>query len=245
MYRIKCKVAYDGTNFAGYQIQPKKRTVQQEIERALKTLHKGKDVKIFASGRTDAKVHAKGQIIHFDSHLSIPEERWKIALNSLLPDDIVIIDSQYVSTDFHARFSAVEKEYRYIISTKKEKDPFIRNYAYHYPYPLNIEKIREAMSYFPGTFDFTSFCSAKTEMEDRVRTITYIDLLEETNQLTVVIRGNGFLYNMVRIIVGTLIEVGNGEKNPEDIPKIIEKKDRSAAGKTAPGHGLYLWEVFY
>jgi len=245
MKRVKCTVAYDGSFFAGYQVQPNKRTVQGEIETALSKLHKGEPIKIFASGRTDAKVHAKGQVIHFDSPLNLPEDKWVKALNSLLPEDIAILESTYVKPNFHARFSVVEKEYRYKIRITKGKDPFLRNYVYHYPYPLNIERMKKGMYYFPGTYDFTSFCSAKTEIEDRVRTISYVDLIEDNEILTFVIRGNGFLYNMVRIIVGTLLEIGSGEKSPDDIPDIIKKMDRDAAGRTAPGHGLYLWKVYY
>jgi len=245
MKRVKCTVAYDGSFFAGYQVQPNKRTVQGEIETALSKLHKGEPIKIFASGRTDAKVHAKGQVIHFDSPLHLPEAKWEKALNSLLPEDIAILESTYVSPNFHARFSVVEKEYRYKIRITKGKDPFLRNYVYHYPYPLNIERMKKGMNYFPGTYDFTSFCSAKTEIEDRVRTISYVDLIKDNEILTFVIRGNGFLYNMVRIIVGTLLEIGSGEKSPDDIPDIIKKMDRDAAGRTAPGHGLYLWKVYY
>jgi tRNA pseudouridine38-40 synthase len=243
--RVKCKVSYDGTQFNGYQVQPNKRTVQGEIEEALAKLHKGHVVKIHASGRTDAHVHAVGQVFHFDTHLTIPYEKWPYALNSLLPNDIVVLESAYVDDAFHSRFHAVKKEYRYRISSKKIQDVFKRHYAYHFPYKLNISSMRQACSHLCGTHDFTSFCVAKTEVEDKVRTIFSIDIIEEETELIFCFIGNGFLYNMVRILVGTLLEVGQGTRNPDSMPFILEGQDRSLSGKTAPGHGLYLWKVYY
>ncbi|MBB6447562.1 tRNA pseudouridine(38-40) synthase TruA [Bacillus benzoevorans] len=245
MQRYKCTVCYDGTLFSGYQVQPGKRTVQSEIEAALKRLHKGNDVKITASGRTDAGVHAKGQVIHFDSSLFIPEDSWVKALQANLPDDIVIRRVERAESDFHARFDAVGKEYRYFVRLAQEKDPFTRHYQFHFTYPLNVERMRETASYLIGTHDFTSFCSAKSEVVDRVRTISEIELIEEEELLLFRFSGNGFLYNMVRILTGTLLEVGRGLRNPEEIPQILNGKDRQLAGKTAPAHGLYLWKVFY
>jgi len=245
MQRYKAIIAYDGSGFSGYQIQPRKRTVQQAVEMVLQKMHNGSPVKIFASGRTDAGVHAKGQVIHFDSLLPIPEQRWEAALNSLLPEDISVISVTQVDPAFHARFAAVGKEYRYMLHLSKVRDPFQRDFAYRYPYPLNLQAIENAAQYLIGTHDFTSFCSAKTESEDKIRTIHTIELLENGDFLTLRFIGSGFLYNMVRILVGTLIEVGNGDRSPEDIPMILDKKDRRFAGKTAPAHGLYLWQVFY
>lgn len=245
MKRYKCKISYDGTAFHGYQVQPNKRTVQSEIEAALTKLHKGRQVKVTASGRTDAGVHAKGQVIHFDSSLNIPLPKWQLALHGVLPSEIAVLAIEEVDQDFHARFDAGGKEYRYFIDNRKIRDPFQRNYAYHFPYPLDLDSMKEASAYFIGEYDFTSFCSAKTEVVDRVRTIYDLDISGEGEQLVLRFRGNGFLYNMVRIIVGTLIQVGNGEITPDSIPGIIEKKDRTFAGKTAPPQGLYLWEVFY
>jgi len=245
MQRLKCIVSYDGTAYAGYQVQPNKRTVQAEIEAALARLHKGQEIKVTASGRTDAGVHAKGQVIHFDSHLTLPETKWPIALNSLLPDDVVIVKAEQVNTDFHARYNAARKEYRYFIQLSKQRDPFMRNYAYQYSFPVDVALMREAAICLTGTHDFTSFCSAKTEVVDKVRTIEAIDFTEEKGLLVIRFIGNGFLYNMVRILVGTLLEVGRGEREPNNVKEILEKKDRRYAGKTAPGHGLYLWEVFY
>lgn len=245
MQRYKGIVSYDGSVYSGFQIQPKDRTVQGEIERALKKLHKGQEIKIQASGRTDAGVHAKGQVIHFDSNLDIPIGNWELALNTLLPHDIVFSTIEAASPSFHARYNVLGKEYRYFIHLAERRDPFKRNYAYYYPYPLNIEAIRSAMNYFIGEHDFTSFCSMKTDKENKVREIYELELIEENDMLVFCFRGNGFLYNMVRIIIGTLLDVGRGKINPHSIQEIIEKKDRKAAGKTASSNGLYLWKVFY
>jgi tRNA pseudouridine38-40 synthase len=245
MQRYKCVLAYEGTGFSGWQIQPNKRTVQSEIEAVLAKMHKGEIVKVSGSGRTDANVHARGQVIHFDSPLAIPVEKWGLALNSLLPDDVAVLSAEKVSPDFHARFLAKGKEYRYKLHLSKVRDPFLRNFAYWYPYPLDVDSMVEASRYLLGTHDFSSFCSAKTEVEDKVRTIHSIDLSLEDDILIFRFTGNGFLYNMVRILVGTLLEVGSGERQPSEIQEVLEKKDRRRAGKTAPGHGLYLWRVFY
>ncbi|ETI69230.1 tRNA pseudouridine(38-40) synthase TruA [Neobacillus vireti] len=245
MQRYKCVISYDGSGFSGYQVQPNKRTVQSELEAMLAKMHKGASIKVIGSGRTDAGVHAKGQVIHFDSPLPIPEQKWEVALNSMLPEDISVLSVKKVDPSFHARFDAVGKEYRYVLHLSPIRDPFQRNYASRYPYPLHLDAIREASKFFLGTHDFTSFCSAKTEVEDKIRTIETIDFINVGDLLTIRFVGNGFLYNMVRILVGTLLAVGSGDFSPEDIPVIIEKKDRRFAGKTAPPQGLYLWKVFY
>lgn len=245
MKRYKCIISYDGSGFSGYQIQPNKRTVQSQIENVLAKIHKGSHVKIAASGRTDAGVHAKGQVIHFDSPLSLPDEKWELAINSMLPEDISVLSVEKADPSFHARFNACGKEYRYLLYQSAKRDPFQRNYAFHYPYPLNLNDMREACSYLLGTHDFSSFCSARTEVEDKVRTIEMIEILQEDEHLCFRFVGNGFLYNMVRILVGTLIEVGSGKRQPKDIVEILEKRDRTCAGKTAPGQGLYLWKVHY
>ncbi|MFP7300110.1 tRNA pseudouridine(38-40) synthase TruA [Neobacillus niacini] len=245
MIRYKCIISYDGSGFSGYQVQPKKRTVQSVIEAVLTKMHKGSPVKISASGRTDAGVHAKGQVIHFDSHLPLPEEKWELALNSMLPEDISVLSVERADPAFHARFDAKGKEYRYYLDLSPKRDPFQRHYAYHHPYPLNIEAMREATVYLLGTHDFSSFCSARTEVEDKVRTIETIEILQDEYRISFTFIGNGFLYNMVRILVGTLLEVGTGNRQPEEMVEILGKKDRRFAGKTAPGQGLYLWQVFY
>jgi tRNA pseudouridine38-40 synthase len=245
MQRYRCIISYDGSGFSGYQVQPNKRTIQLELEAALAKMHKDATVKVVGSGRTDAGVHAKGQVIHFDSSLLIPENRWEVALNSLLPEDISVLEVKKVSESFHARFDAVGKEYRYVLQLSSKRDPFQRKFAYQYPFRLNVEAMRAASKYFLGTHDFTSFCSAKTEVEDKVRTIEAIDFFMEGNLLTFRFVGNGFLYNMVRILVGTLLEVGSGQRLPSEMQDILANRDRRLAGKTAPAQGLYLWEVFY
>ncbi|HAQ06797.1 MAG TPA: tRNA pseudouridine(38-40) synthase TruA [Bacillus bacterium] len=245
MPRLKCTVAYDGTQFSGYQVQPGKRTVQGEIEQTLAKLHKGSVIRVSASGRTDAGVHARGQIIHFDTPLEIKPERWQIALNSMLPADIAIHDAEFVHPGFHARFDAVGKEYRYFMLLSKQRDPFQRNYVYQFSYELNYVAMEEAARHLVGTHDFTSFCSAKTEVEDRIRALKEIEFFEEDGLLVFRFVGDGFLYNMVRILVGTLLEVGTGKRAADGMPVLLDKKDRTLAGKTAPGHGLYLWKVFY
>jgi tRNA pseudouridine38-40 synthase len=245
MHRYKCIVSYDGTMFAGYQVQPGKRTVQSEMEKALRKMHKGEDTKVIASGRTDARVHATGQVIHFDSPYSFPAENWEKGINALLPQDIAILSVEKAASGFHARFDATGKEYRYIISLSKKRNPFRRNYSYHFPYPLDYKAIEKAVPFLLGTHDFTSFCSAKTEVVDKVRTLKEIELTVEDDSLIFRFVGSGFLYNMVRILVGTLLEIGTGKKNPSELAEILQKRDRSLAGKTAPGQGLYLWEVYY
>ncbi|ASS94460.1 tRNA pseudouridine(38-40) synthase TruA [Peribacillus simplex] len=245
MPKYKCVIAYDGKDFAGYQVQPEKRTIQSEFEAVLAQMHKGTIIKVTASGRTDSGVHAKGQVLHFESPLTFPTENWVKAFSALLPTDIIVLEVEIVPDDFHARFHTTGKEYRYIIARSKLRDPFQRNYAYHYPYPLDGEAMREAISYLLGTHDFTSFCSAKTEVVDKVRTIQEMDFEESDGFMVFRFVGEGFLYNMVRILVGTLLDVGSGKMSPRDMIGILEKKDRSYAGKTAPAQGLYLWKVFY
>ncbi|MCB7156021.1 MULTISPECIES: tRNA pseudouridine(38-40) synthase TruA [Bacillus] len=244
--RLKCTISYDGHLFNGYQVQPGKRTVQDELEKALAVLHKSKErIPVVSSGRTDSGVHAAGQVIHFDTPLAIPAERWPYALNALLPDDIAVKQAEIADDGFHARFSAVKKEYRYFVYTEKHPDVFKRHYAYHFSYRLNVQDMREAAKHLIGTHDFTSFCAAKTEVQDKVRTIYELDWTETDDGLQMRITGSGFLYNMVRIIVGTLLDAGIGKISPDDVKSMLEAKDREAAGRTAPGHGLYLWNVYY
>ncbi|MFS0644936.1 tRNA pseudouridine(38-40) synthase TruA [Siminovitchia sp. 179-K 8D1 HS] len=245
MQRYKGTIEYDGSGFSGYQIQPKGRTVQEEIEKVLKKMHKGRHVPVTASGRTDAGVHARGQVIHFDSGLSLPSERWVKALNSLLPDDISLLNVEAAAPEFHARYDAVGKTYKYFLYNREARDPFKRHYYAHVRGKLDIGRMRKAAQFLAGTHDFTSFCSAKTEMTNKVRTISRLEIDDRHPELVFTFTGNGFLYNMVRIMVGTLLEVGTGKLDPQDIPDILAAKDRRLAGKTAPAQGLYLWEVYY
>ena len=247
MKRLKATIMYDGSGFAGYQVQPNARTVQLELERVLSKMHKGMDVKVVASGRTDAGVHALGQVIHFDTELQFPIDRWRRALNVQLPADIRVLSVEEVSDEFHARYGTSGKVYRYKWGLGDVESPFKRHYVVHMPgAKINIPRMREAAQAFLGTHDFTSFCSARTEVVDRVRTIKRLDLIEfGQEELHMVIEGDGFLYNMVRIIAGNLWEVGIGRREPSEMAGMIAACDRKKAGKTAPAHGLYLENVFY
>ena len=245
MKRIKCELMYDGSRFSGYQSQPKDRTVQQELERALWRIHKKTAIKTHASGRTDAGVHAMGQVVHFDTPIMMPAERWARALNGELPNDISVKQTEEVPETFHARYSVSGKEYRYRLYQTPYRNPFRRVHAHHYPYPLDIERMKEAAAHLLGEHDFTSFCSTKSDKENKVRTVTNISFLEQGDDIEIHFAGSGFLYNMVRIMVGTLLKVGSGRLEPGDVAAILEAKDRNRAAQTAPAEGLYLWRVYY
>ena len=245
MKRILIRIEYDGSGFNGYQKQPNARTVQGELERALSVMHKAESWPCTSSGRTDTGVHGVRQPVHFDSSLSIPEKRWPMALNSLLPDDIQVLEAEEVDASFHARYDTVGKVYRYRVDTVKRQTVFRRAFAAHFPGNMNIEAMREAAKHLEGTHDFTSLSSPKTDVKDKVRTLFAVSLEEREDGFDVVFAGSGFLYQMVRILMGTLIKVGSGDWSPDVIPALIEKQDRHAAGPTAPGHGLYLEDVFY
>ena len=244
MARIKIKIAYKGTNYNGWQIQPNGMTVQEEIQNALKKITK-ENIVIHGSGRTDSGVHAHGQIAHFDTQSTIPPKRFYKALNSHLPMDIRVVDSELVEADFHSRFSAIGKYYRYGIYLGEVSDPFLDSYYWHIDYPINLEKMEEALPYFVGTKDFRGFMASGSMVQDTTRTINKIQMTQQENRIHLDFWGNGFLYNMVRIITGTLIEVGRGSLTPEAIEPLIQSKERSKAGKTAPARGLFLEEVFY
>ncbi|MCR2823207.1 tRNA pseudouridine(38-40) synthase TruA [Lederbergia panacisoli] len=245
MQRYKGIVAYDGSGFSGYQIQLNGRTVQEELEKALRKMHKGNAVSVVASGRTDAGVHAKGQVIHFDSALQLPSERWVNALNGLLPGDVSVMKVVSVAPGFHARFDATGKMYKYVVYTGSVRDPFKRHYAAFHPFKIDIDKLRKAAELLVGTHDYTSFCSAKTNKENKVRTVSSIEIEQNADEIVFTFTGNGFLYNMVRIMVGTLLGVASGKIELNSIPAILAGRDRILAGKTAPAEGLYLWEVYY
>lgn len=244
--RLKATISYDGTQFSGYQVQPGERTVQLELERVLSIMHKGEKVSVTASGRTDAKVHAIGQVIHFDTALMIPVDRYMKALNVQLPRDIRVLSIEEVPRDFHARYSVSSKRYRYIWSCEAVQSPFRRFYAVDTGVVKpNIDYMQQAALHILGTHDFSCFCAANTSVQDKVRTVQSLELVWHGDELHMTIEGNGFLYNMVRIIAGTLWEVGIGKRKPEDIPAIISSMNRAKAGKTASAHGLYLEKVFY
>lgn len=246
MKKLKCTISYDGSHFNGFQIQPNQRTIQGEVERVLTKIHKGKQTRLYASGRTDKGVHAKGQTIHFETPLTIPEANWKHALNTLLPQDIYVRDVETVPASFHARFDVVGKEYRYYILNEQETDVFKRNYVYQYPYALDIEAMQQACEYFEGEHDFTTFSSAKaTAKGSKVRTLYQVLCTKHGSEIEFIFRGSGFLYNMVRILVGVLLEVGRGRLRADAIPYLMEQRDRRLAADTVPPQGLYLWQVKY
>ncbi|MBB4825282.1 tRNA pseudouridine38-40 synthase [Sporosarcina luteola] len=246
MRRVKAVISYDGTNFAGYQFQPKMRTVQSEIDKALRKLHKDSSIFSVASGRTDAGVHALGQVIHYDTPLDLSLERWQMALNVYFPKDIRAELVEFVDENFHARYSATGKTYMFKWSKSVVHSPFERNYSVHLgKWEPDIGLMRDAANHFMGTHDFTSFCSSKTATSSKVRTIRMLTLEERGEELIMTVEGDGFLYNMVRTIAGMLLAVGIGWNEPADIQTILEAKDRKKAGKTAPAHGLYLVNVTY
>lgn len=242
--KIKLTISYDGTGYGGFQIQPNAPTIQQHLEEAISNVAQ-EQIKIIGSGRTDAGVHARGQVIHFESGCSIPPERWPLALNRLLPADIVVVSAEEVPDSFHARFDVKAKTYQYLIYNAPIKDVFLRQYSWHVPQPLDDDLMDEASRYLSGRHDFTSFCSPKTEITDRVREISRADVSRSGQLIRLTFRGNGFLYNMVRIITGTLVEIGLKKRSPEEIKEILAARDREHAGPTAPPQGLCLWEVSY
>lgn len=244
MKNIKLTIQYDGTNYCGWQKQKNCPSIQEEIEKAIFKVT-GEKVNLIGAGRTDKGVHAQGQVANFMTTSSIPADRFKYALNSKLPSDIKIIESQLVDKSFHSRYDALGKKYAYIIFNREILNPLYRNYSYHIPYGLDYEKMKIAAEYFKGTHDFSAFMASNSSVKNTVRTIYDIDLKKDGELIYISIKGNGFLYNMVRIIVGTLVEVGSGKLSPHSIASIIESKNRQKAGHTAPAKGLYLVEVYY
>lgn len=239
--------SYDGTNFNGYQKQPKKRTIQKEIENVLKEINGGKDVTIYSSGRTDAGVHAINQKAHFNMDIKISPERLLKGMNSLLPVDIYIKNIDYVNDEFHARFDAIGKEYVYKINMG-EYDTIERNYVFQYCRKLDVVSMERGIKYLEGTHNFKSFVKSDEEIVDYVRTISLATIERDSkdlNKLIITFVGNGFLRYMVRNMVGLLIDIGEGKRKPEDIIDIFKYEDRRFAGKTAPSCGLYLRNVFY
>jgi len=240
--RIMCTVKYDGSKFFGYQIQSKGRTVQLEIERALKKIAK-QPITTHAAGRTDSGVHALGQVFHFDSPLDMEPHRYKAAFNSLLPKDIYVTESRAIPDDIHSRFHAKRKAYHYQLSTN-EHDPLTCNYVHYHRRQLDADKMKEAMTYFVGTHDFTSF-TANLDDINKVRTIYQAELIQDGGEYIFKFVGSGFMKYMVRTMMGTILQVGVGKREPKDIEIILQKKDRSYAGPTAKPEGLYLHSVEY
>ena len=228
----------------GWQKQPNKLNIQGEIERAIfNILHE--EVDLIGSGRTDAGVHALGQVANFKTNSNFPIEKLSLAINSQIKNSIVIKDAEEVDERFHSRYNAKHKTYRYIINNSKTGTAIYRNLEYCYPFKLDVEKMKEAASFFEGEHDFKAFKSSGTSGKNSVRTIYKAEVRQEGENIIIELTGNGFLYNMVRIIAGTLLDVGTGKIAPKDIPNIIQGKNRQKAGRTLPAHGLYLVSVIY
>ena len=240
--------SYDGSKYKGYQKQPKGKTVQNELEKALKTINGGEDVPIHAAGRTDAGVHALNQKAHFDLEMKhITPEKLKDGLNSLIPKDIYVKHIEIVDDNFHARFNAKAKEYIYMINMG-EYNPIEKDYVYQYNRKLDVAEIERALKYLEGTHNFKSFTKSDDEKEDYTRTIVQTNLIrnmKSINKITLSFLGTGFLRYMVRNMVGTLIEIGEGKRKSEEIIDILKAEDRTKAGKTAKPEGLYLKDVLY
>ena len=244
MRNIKLTIEYDGKDFNGWQKQPNKLNIQGTIEQAIKCIT-GEDVELNASGRTDAGVHALGQVANFKTNSKIPIEKFAIAINSRLKKSIVIKKAEEVDERFHSRLNCKKKTYRYIINNSEEGSAIYRNLETHIPQRLDVSKMEQAIKYFEGEHDFRAFKASGTSSKSSVRTIYEAKLYKIDEKIFIELTGNGFLYNMVRIIVGTLVEVGLGNIEPEKIKNIIESKKRENAGKTLPPQGLYLVKVEY
>ena len=242
--RIMLTVAYDGTNYCGWQIQPNGITIEGVLNEKLSELLK-EDISVIGASRTDSGVHALCNVAVFDTYSPIPGEKMSYALNQRLPEDIRIVASKEVAADFHPRHCDSIKTYEYKIWNADFIQPFNRKYTHFVYKNLDVEAMRRAAKDFLGTHCFTSFCSTHTQVQDHVRTIYSLDILKEDHLLTIRIRGNGFLYNMVRIIAGTLIKIGMHEMSDSCITSILEAKNREAAGPTAPAQGLTLVGIEY
>lgn len=244
MRNIQLIIAYDGTDYHGFQRQCGQRTIQGTIEAALSRLTE-ENIQIVASGRTDRGVHALGQVCHFITNSPIPAEKFAPILRDQLPRDILVLSSQEVSLSFHAQKDACWKTYQYRIETKPIPELFERRFVTHLSYHLSIDPMQSAAKFFEGTHDFTAFCSAKTQVKNRVRTIYECKVERVDQKVLIEVTGSGFLYNMVRIIAGTLYQVGREKLHPEQIPFILQSKQRELAGPTLPPEGLVLVRVGY
>ena len=244
MKRIKLVTAYDGTNYHGSQIQNNGETIEGVLKAELSSLLK-EEINLIGASRTDAGVHARGNVFVFDTESRIPPEKFTYALNARLPDDVRVQDSCEVPLDFHPRHQDTVKTYEYKILNRKLPLPEYRLYA-HFTYDaLDVDKMNEACAHFIGEHDFASLCAAGSQVESTVREIYDLHVEKSGDLLTISVTGNGFLYNMVRIIAGTLMKVGTGHILPEEIPGILEAKDRKMAGPTAPARGLTLVQIQY
>lgn len=245
MKNIKMTIKYDGSRYKGFQrLKDNDMTIQGKIESVLSKMTE-EDVEIIGSGRTDMGVHAYGQVANFKTNSDMSIKKMKSYLYEYLPEDIVVIDLEEVEDRFHSRYNAKYKTYLYKIYNNELHDPFLRKYTMHIPRKLDLKLMREGSQYLVGEHDFTSFASSKSKKKSNVRTITSISINENNGLIDIFVEGDGFLYNMVRIIVGALIEVGLKKISPEDIKVMLEAKDRTKASDTAPGKGLHLYRVKY
>lgn len=242
--RILIRVSYDGTAYSGWQIQPNATTVEGTLRQAVCSLF-GADIELIGASRTDAGVHALGNVAVFDVDTRIPAPKIAYALNARLPDDIRVWQSIQVEDGWHPRHNDCVKTYEYSIYNDTFENPKKRLYSHFYYGNLDVDMMREAAAYFIGEHDFSAFCSAGSQVADKVRTIYSLDVIQDDREIVLRVKGNGFLYNMVRIIAGTLIKAGTGDIRPQDIPGIIESRDRQLAGPTAPARGLTLVEIDY
>lgn len=244
MKRVKLVVAYDGTNYHGWQVQDNGITIEEVLNRTISELVQ-EDIKVIGASRTDAGVHACGNVAVFDTESRIPGDKFSFALNQRLPEDIRIQESCEVDADFHPRYADTVKTYEYNILNRRFELPSKRLYAAFCYYPMDIERMNQAAAYLVGEHDFKSFCSAGAQVQTTVRTIYAVNVTKEDDMVHIRITGNGFLYNMVRIIAGTLMQVGTGLLEPEQVKEILEARDRSKAGPTAVAKGLTLVEIRY
>ena len=244
MKNIKLILQYDGTRYHGFQIQPDVVTIQSVLQNCLEEIT-GVKTKVNGCSRTDAGVHAVKYCAGFVTESPIPGEKFSVVMNNFLPPDIRIIASSEQPVDFHPRFSTVSKEYVYTINTNSETNVFTRNYEWQLKCGLNVDLMNKAAAYITGDHDFCSFMTSGPELESTVRNVMSLHVEEENGKIKIYIRADGFLYNMVRIITGTLVWVGEGRIKPEEVKAIIEKKNRSFAGPTAPPQGLALYEIYY
>lgn len=244
MKRYMLEVAYDGTNYCGWQVQPGKATIEGELNKALSDLLK-QEIEVIGASRTDSGVHGLGNVAVFDAETRIPGEKLKYALNQRLPEDIRVQTSREVASDFHPRHCDSKKTYEYRILCREVELPTERLYAYFTYRKLNLERMQRAATYVVGEHDFKSFCSAGSQVKETVRTVYSLTVEQEEDLIKIRITGSGFLYNMVRIIAGTLMEVGVGAIEPDEMREIIAGCDRGLAGPTAPARGLRLVKIEY
>lgn len=244
MKRVKMVVAYDGTNYRGWQVQPNGITIEEVLNRELSKLLK-EEIVVTGASRTDSGVHSLGNVAIFDTDTRMPAEKISFALNQRLPEDIVVQDSCEVPNDWHPRYQKSRKTYEYRILNRMFRLPSRRFDTYFYHYPLDVEKMAQAAEYLVGEHDFQSFCAAGAQVKTTVRTIYECSVTKQDDIISIRVTGNGFLYNMVRIIAGTLLRVGCGETEPEKMPEILAACDRSAAGPTAPAHGLTMMGIAF